>query len=317
MAKKTGPILYPPRIFNVYKPVGMSSTSVVNHFKRNLPKGFGKIGHFGTLDPFADGILLIGVAGACRLNNQIHIDLPKTYRATGVLGVKTPSADIETLNDDNEIDSEVQNKYKLLNIDTFNSLIKEKFTGKYLQTPPSFSATKFEGKALYKWAREGKLVIKEPVEREIFDIKILSIDSCIIEFEATVSTGTYIRTLFEDIAKEIGTLGYLKSLKRNKIGKLTDSSCLALSLWPQSYDNLDDYIMNHSHGIEDILEREKIYLDSNQSIKFLSGNPIEMLGLKDGLEYFVYNEKKDILGFAQAQEGCIKPKVNFLREFLK
>ena len=77
------PILYQPAVFNVFKPVGMSSYDVIRHFKRNLNTGFGKIGHFGTLDPFACGVLLVGIAGATRINNLVHDLFPKTYLAVG------------------------------------------------------------------------------------------------------------------------------------------------------------------------------------------------------------------------------------------
>ena len=84
-----------PKIFNVYKPVGMTSGDVVYKFKKNLTRPFGKIGHFGTLDPFAEGVLLIGVGGSCRLSDYAHEFLPKVYLAKGLLGQKMTTGDIE------------------------------------------------------------------------------------------------------------------------------------------------------------------------------------------------------------------------------
>lgn len=91
--KKKNKSSYPPLIFNVFKPARMTSYDVIRHFKRNLPNGFGKIGHFGTLDPFASGVLMIGIGGAARLNDFIHEFMPKTYIATGKLGIDTPTGD--------------------------------------------------------------------------------------------------------------------------------------------------------------------------------------------------------------------------------
>jgi tRNA pseudouridine55 synthase len=85
--------LIPPQVFNIFKPAKMTSYDVVRHFKRNLPPGYGKIGHFGTLDPFASGVLMIGIGGAARLNEFIHELLPKTYLAVGKLGIETPTGD--------------------------------------------------------------------------------------------------------------------------------------------------------------------------------------------------------------------------------
>jgi tRNA pseudouridine55 synthase len=282
----------------------------VNHFKRNLPKGYGKIGHFGTLDPFADGILLIGIAGACRMNNQIHLDLPKTYSATGILGIQTPSADKETIDAKTHVDDNIKQVLNGLNLETMNHILKEKFIGLYKQIPPAYSASKFEGKALYKWARDGKIIEKEAVTREIFDLEISAINDDKIDFRATVSTGTYIRTLFEDIARCFGTFGYLESLTRTKIGKLTMHSCLKVNQWPGLHEN-EEYIYNNSVDLFDILKRETLIIDENQAAKFMNGNPVFVDSNLNQDEVFVYNSNKCLLGLARIQNKLVSPILNF------
>jgi tRNA pseudouridine55 synthase len=136
-----------PTIFPVYKPQGKTSSDIVYHFKRNLPQGFGKIGHLGTLDPFAQGLLLIAVAGAARAGDYLHEYAPKTYRARGVVGVKTPSGDntLEAIHQEDP--PEILDKTEIKDLEF---LLRETFLGEYWQNVPAFSATKHEGRPLYE-----------------------------------------------------------------------------------------------------------------------------------------------------------------------
>lgn len=231
--KNKHPVLFPPLIFNVYKPPGMSSYDVVRHFKRNLPVGFGKIGHFGTLDPFAEGVLMIGTGGAARLNDFIHEYLPKTYIACGKLGEETPTGDPTS-----EIVQKDSSLYLTQEIGRFpKEFIEERararFLGQYLQTPHKYSATKFMGKNLHEWAREGVEVKKEAVERTIYALDVLDYKFPELTISSTVSSGTYIRTLFTELAQDLGTLGHLLTLKRQSVGHVTADSALRESDWPK------------------------------------------------------------------------------------
>ena len=161
MAKK--PIcLVPPRIFLVNKPRGLHSGDVLKHFKYNLPLGFGKIGHLGTLDPFAEGLLLIAIGQAARLSFLFEEILSKTYFASGVFNSSSTTGDC-----DGEIT--MSEKVKLPSSIEINNICEE-FIGDYWQAPPHFSASKHNGKALYKYAREGILISKPPVKRTIYQI---------------------------------------------------------------------------------------------------------------------------------------------------
>ncbi len=230
--KNKHPVLFPPLIFNVYKPAGISSYDVVRHFKRNLPQGFGKIGHFGTLDPFAEGVLMIGTGGAARLNDFIHEFLPKTYLATGKLGEETPTGDptSEVVQTDNS--AFLRREIGSFSREFIDERAKNKFLGTYLQTPHKYSATKFMGKNLHEWAREGVEVKKEAVERTIHAIEVVNFDFPLLTIRSTVSSGTYIRTLFTELSHDLGTLGHLLTLKRESVGHVHADKALKENEWP-------------------------------------------------------------------------------------
>ncbi|MEE2742788.1 MAG: tRNA pseudouridine(55) synthase TruB, partial [Bdellovibrionota bacterium] len=156
-----------PFILNVLKPTKITSSVVVNRFKRLLPKGK-KIGHFGTLDPFACGVLMLGIAGGSRLNDFVHKYLPKTYLALGKLGFNTETGDIT-----GQVINEKPHENNF-NKSHLQALLREKFIGPYWQAPPAFSAVKHKGKALYKWAREGEVIKKEPVLRQVYSLDVVS-----------------------------------------------------------------------------------------------------------------------------------------------
>ena len=155
---------------------------------------------------------MIGGNGACRLNNYLHERFPKTYLAHGKFGQKTSTGDLE---------GEVVETKKMpeLSVKNVEDVLKS-FLGDYLQRPPAFSATKHEGKALYEYARQGIEIKKDLVRREIKSIELVELKNDELLFRVTVSTGTYIRTLFEDVAKKLGTIGHLIALKREAIGPL-------------------------------------------------------------------------------------------------
>ena len=167
MKRSKLPVQYPPLIFNIFKPARVTSYDVVRHFKRNLPDGFGKIGHFGTLDPFASGVLMIGVAGASRLNEFIHEYSPKTYIAVGKLGIETPTGDYTGEIVQRDDSPYLKQEIARLPLAFLQERFEQKFVGDYLQAPHKYSATKFQGKNLHQWAREGVEIKKEPVMRRI------------------------------------------------------------------------------------------------------------------------------------------------------
>lgn len=292
-----------PLVFNVRKPVGVSSFNIVHHFKKNLNFDFGKIGHFGTLDPFADGVLLIGIQGAQRLNDYVHQLLPKTYRARGVFGGKTITGDLTSpVIETKEIDHIWKNK----NQEELEFFLKEKFLGEYWQSPHAVSATKFEGKRLYQHTLEGRKIEKEKVKREIYSFSVINYQYPIFDFEVTVSSGTYVRSLFEEIAELFLGTGALESLSRISIGQMTIHQSIKKEDWPikdHSFSLLEfgiplDKVLVLNHVIL-TLEQTKVYLKGqrlplNQIMKREQKMPICSENF-----YWVYNDDGTLLGFGR------------------
>ena len=194
-------------IFNIYKPKDLSSFSIVKKIK-NITKE--KVGHSGTLDPFADGVLVLGVGKSTKkLSNIIQFD--KTYEGIIKLGEKTDSMDLTgNVVEEKEV-SEISDQ----------SLIdcEKKFVGELLQRTPMFSARKINGVRLYKLARKNIEIKTNPKLITIKSLKINSLDENTLKITVECSSGTYIRVLAEDIAEYLGTVGHLISLTRLSVGE--------------------------------------------------------------------------------------------------
>jgi tRNA pseudouridine55 synthase len=314
--KNKHPVLLSPKIFNIYKPPGISSYDVVRHFKRNLPQGFGKIGHFGTLDPFAEGVLMIGTGGAARLNDFIHEFLPKTYLAVGKLGEETPTGDPTV-----DVVQKDESPYFRQEIASFSREFIEvraqsRFLGEYLQTPHKYSATKFMGKNLHEWAREGIDVKKEAVARTIHFLEIPDYSFPLLSLRATVSSGTYIRTLFSELAHELGTLGHLLTLKRESVGHVHSDKALLQNEWPLQKDPA---FMEKGLSVTDVLSFGTIILNNNQVKYFRNGAFFRSLTDQKGEITSPYrwlsDESGEILGLGEwKSDSEFRPKINFHSE---
>lgn len=304
---------FPPLIFNVFKPARMTSYDVIRHFKRNLPNGFGKIGHFGTLDPFASGVLMIGIGGAARLNDFIHEFMPKTYIATGKLGIETPTGDYTS--EATQIDESLYLKQKISQfpVNFLESRFKDKFLGDYLQAPHKYSAAKFMGKNLHEWAREGVDVKKEQVLRQIYDIKVVRYNFPYLSIKVTVSSGTYVRTLFSDLCNDLGTIGSLISLVRESVGGVSTESALHKKDWPEEKS---EKIISRGIKVQEVLPFPRFILNPTQALAFKNGAFLkiaELNGEKKTSEYsWLLDEKETLLGLGQKiDEFQLKPKITF------
>lgn len=196
-------------ILLIDKPEGPSSAQVVSRVKRLL--GAKKVGHLGTLDPFASGLLLVGVNEGTKIAD-IFLGGYKTYCGTILLGVDTDTQD---------------STGKIINArpvppmgDVEFRALEAKFSGELLQTPPMFSALKKDGVRLYQLARQGKEVPREPRNVRIEQLQLRGKTSTEIEISVTCSRGTYIRTLAADIGEDIGCGAHLQSLRRTACGSL-------------------------------------------------------------------------------------------------
>ena len=195
------------KVFLINKKVGWTSFDVVAKSKRLLHTK--KVGHCGTLDPFAEGLLILCANKATKIIRFIELT-NKTYIATLKLGIATSSGDTE---------GEVVETKDIPNLNKESiSDVLSAFLGESYQLPPMYSALKKDGKRLYEYARENIEVEREKRKIEIFDINLLDYKNDEIVFEVTCSKGTYVRVLGEDIAKKLGTVGHLISLKRTRVG---------------------------------------------------------------------------------------------------
>ncbi len=297
-----------PGIINIFKPQDMSSQNIVRTFKKKLPKKT-KIGHFGTLDPFACGVLMLGVAGAQRLNEYIHECLPKTYIATGILGLETPSGDMT-----DEIIQRDESEYLNTVIKDFSeefiqTTLQNKFLGEYWQAPHTYSAAKFEGKKLHEWAREGVEIKKEKKKRFISKIEVLKYDFPRLEIRFEVSSGTYIRSLFTECAKELGTLGTLEGLLREKVGGCTSENAIQQKSW-------DDEVTYMK--MDEVLDFSSLIFAEKEASLFSNGVKLkrdrvdsEKIGSLDYNYFWVRNEQQQILGLAKVENGEIHSLANF------
>ena len=195
------------------KPLGWSSFQAVNKIKWAIRKKFQlkkiKIGHAGTLDPLATGLLLICTGKFTKKINDLQGQV-KEYTGTITLGATTPSFDLETAVDQT---FPVEHITKQLIQDA-----KSDFIGEIEQAPPIFSALKKDGKRLYEYAREGKEVEINTRNVTVFEFEITEIDLPKIEFRVACSKGTYIRSLAHDFGKALKSGGHLSALRRTKIG---------------------------------------------------------------------------------------------------
>lgn len=191
----------------INKEIGLTSRQEVNNVSRKL--GEKKAGHIGTLDPFADGLLIVLLGSSTKISPFLET-MDKTYLATLKLGEKTNTGDLT---------GEVVETKEILGLSKDKiSLVLHSFLGKSSQIPPLFSALKVNGQEMYKYARKGIEIERKPREIEVFKIDLVSFDKDEITFLAKVSKGTYIRTLGEDIAKKLKTVGHLTKLTRTEIG---------------------------------------------------------------------------------------------------
>lgn len=207
-------------IFYVDKPLTWTSFDVVKRVRGELSRRTKikklKVGHAGTLDPLATGVMVIVTGRATKRIEELQAHV-KEYEATIRLGTTTPSFDLET-----EIDTE----YPWEHIDrTAVEEALKKFTGRIQQVPPAFSACKVDGKRAYKMARKGKEVEIKPKELVIDEIELLSFDLPEIRIRVVCSKGTYIRALARDIGEALGSGAHLTALRRTRVGDIRVEQC--------------------------------------------------------------------------------------------
>lgn len=204
-------------IINVWKPIGWTSFDVVKKIRGFVKPS--KVGHAGTLDPFAEGVLVICI-GKMTKKVEALMDHEKEYIATIQLGSKTDTLDIE---------GKVVKEAEIIPIPNKEiQAILNTFLGKTNQIPPMYSALKINGKRLYKLAREGKVIERQPREITINEIELLENKKDSLKIRVKCGRGTYIRVLASDIADAMNTVGFLKSLIRTQVGEFKQEDSISV-----------------------------------------------------------------------------------------
>ncbi len=294
-------------VINIYKEPGFTSHDVVAKLRGILKQK--KIGHTGTLDPAAEGVLPVCLGKGTKLCDLLT-DKRKTYQAVLLLGIETDTQDTT-----GTVLSE-----KSTNAITEDEVRKaaESFIGPYMQVPPMYSALKVDGKKLYELAREGKEIERKARPVEIFSLHIDEINLPRVKMTVTCSKGTYIRTLCYDIGVKLGCGGCMEKLIRTRVDRFEISDSLRLSEVEEIKDagNIDEKIV----PVDKMFENYPEYVSSNELLDKLlkNGNPFSKdLGpsVKDSKQLIrVYDSSREFIGLYayQPEKQQWKPRKIFL-----
>ncbi len=292
-------------IIVINKPKGCTSHDVVHKIKKLFGK---KVGHTGTLDPNATGVLPILIGKGTELS-QFLINHDKKYIATIQLGVKTDTGDVEG----NVIEE------KNVNLDNYdknqvNEILK-KMLGKQKQMPPIYSAIKVNGKKLYEYARSGKTVDIPEREIEIYDLKCLNFDvvNKLLVFEIYCSKGTYVRTVCEKIAELLNTVGYMKELERIMVGDFNIEKSITIEELKDNFKN-QDFLDKNIISIEKFFSnKHRIVLNEEQLKLFLNGVKLDVSYNKFLNNYSefvrIYNENNNFIGIGIYENDKLKRRI--------
>ncbi len=287
-------------MLNVYKEPGYTSHDVVAKLRGIL--GQQKIGHTGTLDPAASGVLPVCLGAATRAADMLA-EADKEYTAALRLGVTTDTQDMT-----GQILSE---KPVTVSEDDVRTAILH-FTGTYAQVPPMYSALKVNGQKLYDLARQGKEVERAPRTVTISEARILSVDLPLVRFHVTCSKGTYIRTLCADIGEYLGCGGAMETLERTRVGMFTKEESLTLAKVQELVQAGD--LPAHLQPIEDLFPTyPKVKVTPEVTGRLQNGNtiPCEMSALADGTFVRMYDADGEFYGiyrYVSAENAlrCVK-----------
>jgi tRNA pseudouridine55 synthase len=305
-------------ILIIDKPAGITSHDVVSRLRRILKTK--SIGHTGTLDPFATGVLVMLVGKATRLARFLDKDV-KEYEATVRFGFETDTGDVTG-------NRKVQSsKFQVQSIEEFSiedvENVLPEFRGEILQTPPMYSAKKVKGRKLYELARQGIEIERKAVEVNIYKLEILSkeferstedfeLETLNFELRVACSAGTYIRTLAEDIGKKISVGAHLAALRRTRAGNFDLAKAVSLEKLEEIAENekLGEIFISMNDALthlpQIILTKTEVEKTRN-GIKFNYENPKmaddQAIRMTDG------NDNLAAIGFYNSAEKYVQPKV--------
>lgn len=281
-------------VININKPLGITSHDVVYRLRRLL--SIKKIGHTGTLDPDADGVLPMCIGRATKVADMLTAQ-DKQYIAEVTLGSATDTLDksgtvIETA-EVNVCESDIL-------------AAVSSFIGEIEQIPPMYSAIKVNGKKLYELAREGKEIERAARKVKIDNIEIMAFDLENNKFTMRVdcSKGTYIRTLCDDIGRKLGCFGYMSALTRTKSGRFDIAQSYTLEEIEKMYNDGD---MSFFVPVDYVFEEyQRLIINARKAHKMCNGTRVAVQGITDGETYRVYDESGNFLTISQAEDGVLK-----------
>lgn len=292
-------------IINILKPPGMTSHDVINFLRKSLL--IKKIGHSGTLDPAAAGVLPVFIGKATKAIEFFESD-DKEYFSELILGVNTDTADV------------MGNITKVSEVDVNLKEVKQtlkSFVGDIEQVPPMFSAVRYKGKRLYELARKGITVKRKPRKITIKSIKLLDFHGTKLIFRVHCSKGTYIRTLCEDIGEKLGCGGYLSCLVRTRSGVFTIDRSISLEEFEDTLvkGNLNDIIIPIDKALPDM---PKIKVNLKYNNNFTKGRVFSNLNVSRNLKgkHVKVYDKDKFLGIAVVERNRQKSYVRILKSFV-
>jgi tRNA pseudouridine55 synthase len=285
------------------KPAGWTSHDVVNRARRIL--GQKSVGHLGTLDPMATGVLPLVTGSLTRLA-QFYMHAEKTYEGTVRFGFATDTYDAEgeAISTPQEVD---------LNRDQIETLAAE-FRGVIEQTPPPFSAKKIQGVPAYKLARKQKEVILKPVQVEIKELEILAVDGARLSFRARVTSGTYLRSVAHEMGQKLGCGAHLESLRRTSVAEfnLEDAHTLEQIAEAAGKRALEDLFV---HPRKLLPELPAVMADEANAARIRSGRTVNLPELSRARQVKVFCGQRDLIAIATRVAGSLfHPKIVFVAE---
>ena len=281
------------------KPLMLSSNHAIQKIKKQF--NIRKVGHTGTLDPLATGLLPVCMGQATRISRFL-INSDKTYRALIMLGTRTSTGDkegeiIETCSSDVSTNTAYIDK------------VLKSFIGEQKQIPPMYSALKHNGERLYKLAQKGLNVSRKARSINIYSIDLISINDDYLEVIIECSKGTYILTLAEDIAKKLGTVGHIDQLRRLNIKCFHDQSMFSFNQIMKA-KSINQFLLPIDIPLKHL---EKKDFSESESSMFINGLSIQTNQRSNNESDYIriYNDESVFLGLGLYSNGYIKPKIVF------
>ena len=281
------------------KPLMLSSNHAIQKIKKQF--NIRKVGHTGTLDPLATGLLPVCMGQATRISRFL-INSDKTYRALIMLGTRTSTGDkegeiIETCSSDVSTNTAYIEK------------VLKSFIGEQKQIPPMYSALKHNGERLYKLAQKGLNVSRKARSINIYSIDLISINDNYLEVIIECSKGTYIRTLAEDIAKKLGTVGHIDQLRRLNIKCFHDQSMFSFNQIMKA-KSINQFLLPIDIPLKHLAKKD---FSESESSMFINGLSIQTNQRSNNESDYIriYNDESVFLGLGLYSNGYIKPKIVF------